>query len=171
MSAPWEHYHEAEVYARDVASALDDGDRNLAAALAAAGQLHASLAEIALARLGVHSLAGHLSDGRSGSTRAEGVDLERCPVTEAVRHPNGVNSRAVRIAARERIVREALALMLAERSLGEDLRCPGPGGMQAVNKAEDALDLAARDLVNAINDLPPAERPKHWAADPEAATA
>jgi signal transduction histidine kinase len=75
-----------------------------------------------------------------------------------------MNAHEARLKARERLVCAALTLDLAERSLTA-------GGMRAVNRAEDALELAARDLTNAVDEVPPVARPKGWALDAEGETA
>ena len=54
-------------------------------------------------------------------------------------------------------MRHVLALLLAENSIADD-----PKAAAATVRSETDLELAARDLTNAIDDLPPLERPKGW---------
>lgn len=58
--------------------------------------------------------------------------------------------------ARERVIRAALAVVLAERSLN------GEGSAPAVVKADGELYLAAQDMTRAVNDIPEWERPRGW---------
>ncbi len=61
------------------------------------------------------------------------------------------------IAARERVLCRALDVLRAERRLIDP-----DGSVLASGKADDALCLAARDLTDAVLELPLGERPKGW---------
>jgi hypothetical protein len=58
--------------------------------------------------------------------------------------------------AREALVRAALEVCLAERNVGE------ARGTVRLLKAEHDFDLAARNCVSAIDDLPEQHQPKGW---------
>ena len=65
------------------------------------------------------------------------------------------------IPIRERVIEAALKVVLFERSISDE-----PSSLNAVLKAEHQLAIAARDLTNAIDDLPPGRHPKGWATTP-----
>ncbi len=56
------------------------------------------------------------------------------------------------------VLRAALEVLCAERQLGDE-----SPSVTKLQRAEDRLALAARDLTNAIDDMPPVQRPKGWA--------
>jgi hypothetical protein len=64
------------------------------------------------------------------------------------------------IPIRERVVSAALKVVLFERAISDDST-----SLNAVLKAEHELAIAARDLTNAIDDLPPGKHPKGWATN------
>lgn len=72
---------------------------------------------------------------------------------------------AERIALRHRLRLAVEAVAGAEQKLSDD------DGTAALLDAETAMELAARDLVNAVDDLPPGARPKDWELTPDGRTA
>lgn len=70
------------------------------------------------------------------------------------------------IAWRERVTVAVLELLTAERRLSDE-----SASMADLAAAERALDLAARDLTSAIDELPPRDRPKGWERDADGRTA
>jgi hypothetical protein len=73
-----------------------------------------------------------------------------------------VNGREARKEALQRVITIAADIIAAERHIADDPRAAG-----LLPKLETALELACRDLVNAVDDLPPVERPKGWATTPD----
>jgi hypothetical protein len=63
-------------------------------------------------------------------------------------------------ARREVLVRAVLGMLLTERQVAAESAPPAD-----LTKREDAVSLAARDLTNRIDDLPPSARPQGWALD------
>jgi hypothetical protein len=61
--------------------------------------------------------------------------------------------------AREAVLTAALDVLRHERRLASD-----SPGIAKLRHAEDALALSARDLTNALDDLPPGDQPKGWDA-------
>lgn len=61
------------------------------------------------------------------------------------------------IQAREDVIRAALDVLAAERSLSDE-----ETATQAVMDAEDALAAAAERLTRAVDALPVSRRPKEW---------
>jgi hypothetical protein len=58
---------------------------------------------------------------------------------------------------REAVITAALKICLFEKAIASD-----PKALNAALKAEDELALAAKALVDAINDLPPGRHLKGW---------
>lgn len=77
-----------------------------------------------------------------------------------------MSARAGQAEAREAVLRAALTVLGAERMLHVDST-----SMTALKAAEDTLAIACRDLTNAVDDLPPLQRPGNWARDEEGRTA
>lgn len=65
------------------------------------------------------------------------------------------------VLARQEVLRAALDVLAAEHHLADD-----SASVTRLQDAEDAMAIAARDLTNAIDELPPRQRPKGW-GDPE----
>jgi hypothetical protein len=61
------------------------------------------------------------------------------------------------VTALHEVERAAARLHLAELELADD-----HASALAVNEAQDALSLAARDLARAVDELPPQRQPKGW---------
>ena len=57
------------------------------------------------------------------------------------------------------MLKTALGVLVTERGLSDEV-----SSVTALNAAEDALVLAARDLTRAVETLPYARRPKGWDA-------
>ena len=63
--------------------------------------------------------------------------------------------------ARRKLGARVLVLLNAELTVGDD----DEGSVRAL-QASDEVDLAARDLVNAIDDAPPSQHPPGWETNP-----
>ena len=74
-------------------------------------------------------------------------------------------------AGRVRDAIEELALRHYQYEAAQIMLADYNGRVSDVNKAEDALMLAARNLANAVDDMPPDRRPKGWALTLDAETA
>ena len=61
---------------------------------------------------------------------------------------------------RDALIEAALKVVLFGLAIAHD-----DTALKATLKAEQELALAARDLTNAINDLPPGKHPKGWATN------
>ena len=61
------------------------------------------------------------------------------------------------VEARENVLQAALHVLVTERGLSDEV-----ASVTALNAAEDALVLAARDLTRAVETLPYPRRPKGW---------
>jgi hypothetical protein len=68
-----------------------------------------------------------------------------------------VNALADVIQYREALTRAVLDMLAAERRLSED-----NASVLALRDAETAISLAARDLTNAVDDLPEKHHPRGW---------
>lgn len=68
-----------------------------------------------------------------------------------------MNGLADVITCREALTRAVLDMLAAERRLSED-----NASVVALRDAETAISLAARDLTNAIDDLPEQQHPRGW---------
>jgi hypothetical protein len=64
---------------------------------------------------------------------------------------------------REELLRASLDVLAAERMIAVSA-----SAMTRLKQAEDRQALAARNLTNCISELPPGQRPAHWALDGEA---
>jgi hypothetical protein len=71
-----------------------------------------------------------------------------------------------RLEARDRVRRHVLEVLVLESRLAFDDRAAGK-----LAKAEEALEVACRDLVNAVDESLPLDRPKGWALGPGGVTA
>ena len=60
-------------------------------------------------------------------------------------------------AARQKVIRHVLALLLAEQSIADD-----PKAAATAVEEEAAVDLAARDLARAVTEMPVQDWPKGW---------
>lgn len=67
-----------------------------------------------------------------------------------------------RIAWRHALIGIALEVLAAEHSLSDDETSTGK-----LLDAEERLDLAARDLTNCVDDLPPTAWPRGWRTTPD----
>lgn len=67
---------------------------------------------------------------------------------------------------REALLTAAVDLLGTERHLADK-----SSAASRLTAIQDAFYVAARDLVNAMDDAPPDARPRGWALDPEGRTA
>jgi hypothetical protein len=75
-----------------------------------------------------------------------------------------VNRR--RLGAHEKVIKAVLDILALERCLADV-----PDAVDALMTATDTLELACRDLTNAVDDSPARERPRDWALNPDGRTA
>jgi hypothetical protein len=71
-----------------------------------------------------------------------------------------VNGLGDVLAARDKVIAAVLDTLSAERKLSGNT-----ASVPDVTRCETAVDLAALALVNAIDELPLAQRPKGWPAE------